>query len=168
MKVIGYEFASGARFQSGATVDAKIVGRHLELLRQQCKGELTPLDVVNDARHNNSPLHQFFEWNDGAAAERYRLSQARGLIRSVVAIYREPKQPQRKVRAFVHINEPGAPHYRSVGHAMSQKKTRDLVLQQAWREFQSWRRRYKELDEFASLFERADEIAKRLQLKAEH
>lgn len=170
MRIAGFEFAEGSRFQSGEHPDAKIVGEHIEMLRKQFKGELTPKDVLDDARNDNSPLHSFFEWNDGEAAEAYRLQQARGLIRSVVAIYvdEEQQKPAVRVKAYVHINEPVAPHYREVGHAMSQKRTRDLVLQRAWREFQSWRRRYKDLKEFADLFEAADQVEMKLIGKAKH
>lgn len=164
MRVTGYEFAEGARFQSGAIGSATEIGVHLEWLRQQQKGELTPHDVVADARNPNSPLHSYFEWNDGAAAEQYRLAQARGLIRAVVAIYVDNKQPAVRVKAFVHIPEPGAPHYRSTAHAMSQRNTREMVLQRAWSEFQQWRRRYKDLKEFADLFTKADEVGKVLKL----
>lgn len=168
MKIAGFEFSEGARFQPGALQDPKAVGEHLELLRQQCRGELTPQDVVNDARHDNSPLHSFFEWSDSEAAEAYRLSQARGLIRAVVAIYVSEDKPAVRQKAYVHINEPSAPHYREASHAMSQKKTRDLVLQRAWREFQQWRKRYKDLSEFAALFEAADEVVKKLPKAAKH
>lgn len=162
MKIAGYEFSDGARFQSGAVQNAAEVGKHLELLRLQCKGELTPQDVLADAKNNNSPLHSFFEWDEGAAAEQYRLQQARGLIRSVVAIYTDDTQPAVRTRAYVHIAEPSAPHYREAGHAMSQKKTRDMVLQRAWRELQAWRRRYADLKQLSDLFECIDEKAKRL------
>lgn len=163
MNIIGYRFADGSRFQSGAKTDnPEVVGQHVEYLRQQHKGELTPRDIVDDAKNPNSPLHSFFEWVDSAAADQHRLAQARGLIRAVVAIYREPDQPQREVRAFVHVPEPGTPHYRGTAQAMSQKKTRDLVLQRAWREFQGWRRKYQELSEFAALFAVADTVAKTL------
>jgi 1,4-alpha-glucan branching enzyme len=162
MKIAGFEFSEGARFQPGASHNANEVGEHLERLRAQCKGELTPQDVLNDAKHNNSPLHSFFEWNDGDAAEKYRLQQARGLIRAVVAIYTSPDKPAVRQKAYVHIAEPGAPHYRETGHAMSQKGTRDLVLKQAWQEFQSWRKRYETLKEFSDLFEVADKVADKL------
>lgn len=162
MKVAGYEFADNARFQSGAVQNAAEVGAHLELLRKQTKGELTPQDVLADAKNHNSPLHSFFEWDDGEAAEQFRLQQARGLIRSVVAIYTSKDQPATRVRAYVHVPESGAPHYREMGHAMSQKKTRDLVLQRAWSELQAWRKRYKDLRHFADLFDVIDETAKKL------
>ncbi|MER9355563.1 hypothetical protein NKI61_20035 [Mesorhizobium sp. M0514] len=167
MRIGGYEFSEGARFQSGAHPNAKAVGEHLELLRKQFKGELTPQDVLADARHDNSPLHSFFEWDDGAAAEQHRLAQARGLIRSVVAIYvdEERVKPAVRTKMFVHVNEPSAPHYREASHAMSQTKTRKLVLQRAWGELQAWRRRYKDLKEFAGLFDVIDEAEKSIKYK---
>jgi hypothetical protein len=168
MKIAGFEFAEGARFQPGEHPEASEVGAHIEMLRQQFKGEITPKDIVDDARNPNSPLHSFFEWSDTAAAEAYRLSQARGLIRSVVAIYTSDDKPAVRTRAYVHINEPKAPHYREAGHAMSQEKTRQMVLQRAWNEFQQWRQRYKDLAEFADLFKVADEVGQRLLSESKH
>lgn len=163
MNIAGYEWSESARVHGKtAASDPNIVGTHLELLRKNSHGELTPEDVLRDAASDNSPLHAYFEWSDTEAARQYRLQQARGLIRAVVAIYTSPDKPAQRMRAFVHIPERGAEHYRDTAHAMSQERTRDLVLQQAWREFQSWRKRYKDLDEFAKLFAVADRIAKKL------
>jgi hypothetical protein len=162
MGISGFEFVDGARFQAGAEGDANAVGAHLELLRQQCKGELTPRDVLDDARNPNSPLHSFFEWSDTEAAEQYRLSQARGLIKAVVALYSMPSEPPKKMKMFVHIPEKGAPHYRETSHAMSQAKTREMVLMRAWNEFMQWKKRYQDLAEFAKLFAVADEVHKSL------
>lgn len=53
---------------------AKIKAKH---------GQLTPELVVEEAQRPKSPLHQYFEWDDSAAAVKYRLEQARTLIRSV-------------------------------------------------------------------------------------
>ncbi|MFD1945078.1 hypothetical protein [Paradevosia shaoguanensis] len=167
-KIVGFEFATGARFQAGEHPDANEVGRHMEMLREKFKGEITPEDVLSDAKNPNSPLHSFFEWKDGDAAHQYRLAQARGLIRAVVAIYKKPEEPAKKMRAYVHIKEAGAPHYREIGHAMSVKSTREIVLRNAWREFQQWRQRYKDLAEFATLFEAADDLEQKLLSGAKH
>lgn len=164
MRIAGFEFAEGARFQPGALQDPKAVGEHIEMLRKQHKGELTPQDILDDAKHDNSPLHSFFEWSDSEAAQQYRLQQARGLIRAVVAIYtREDEgKPAVRQKAYVHINEPSAPHYRESSHAMSVQKTRQLVLQRAWRELQAWRSRYRDLEEFADLIKVIDEVDQHL------
>lgn len=47
-------------------------------------GRLVPADVVEAARDPESPLHHHFEWDDSEAAQRYRITQARTLIRSVL------------------------------------------------------------------------------------
>jgi hypothetical protein len=46
-------------------------------------GVVTPEQVVEDARAEDHVLHREFEWDNDEAAHRYRLSQARQLIRSV-------------------------------------------------------------------------------------
>lgn len=163
MKIAKFEFTEGARFQPGAKKDdPNIVGEHIDLLRKECKGELTPGDVVDDARNPNSPLHSFFEWDDSEAAEQFRLSQARGLIRAVVAVYVSEDKPAVRQKAFVHIREPGAPHYRETSEALSLTKTRELVLQRAWDELSQWRKRYSDLKEFSDLIASIDEIGKQL------
>lgn len=163
MKAARFEFAEGARFQPGAgKADPNEVGKHLELLRQQEKGELTPQDVLKDARNPNSPLHSFFEWSDGEAAEQYRLQQARGLIRAVVAIYVSEDKPAVRQKYFVHVPEVGTPHYREATHALSQTRTREMVLRRAYDELVQWRKRYADLSEFAALVDVIDQIGENL------
>lgn len=47
------------------------------------RGDMTPALVVEDARDPDSPLHDQFDWSDTAAACKWRLHQARCLIRTV-------------------------------------------------------------------------------------
>lgn len=44
-------------------------------------GIISPRDVVDAAKNEASPLHPFFEWDDSVAAEKYRLGEARNLLR---------------------------------------------------------------------------------------
>ncbi|TAZ20697.1 hypothetical protein ELH77_19010 [Rhizobium ruizarguesonis] len=46
-------------------------------------GILRPAAVAADAEDLDSPLHDYFEWDDGKAATSWRLEQARDLIRKV-------------------------------------------------------------------------------------
>lgn len=59
---------------------ARIVAAIRQLERD---GRLAPADVVAEASDPASPLHDYFEWDDSEAARKYRLSQARTLIRSI-------------------------------------------------------------------------------------
>lgn len=162
MKIAGFEFAEGARFQSGDHPEASVVGAHIEMLREKFKGELTPEDILEDAKNGNSPLHSFFEWSDSAAAHQHRLQQARGLIRSVVAVYVREDKPAVRQRAYVHIPEGQTSHYREASHAMSQKSTRDAVLKRALEELIGWQKRYHSLHEFADICEGIDQLQLKL------
>ena len=44
-------------------------------------GIISPRDVVDAAKNEASPLHPYFEWNDSVAADKYRLGEARNLLR---------------------------------------------------------------------------------------
>lgn len=41
---------------------------------------ITPQEVLEKARDENSELHKCFEWDNDIAAEKYRLEQARKII----------------------------------------------------------------------------------------
>ena len=48
------------------------------------ENKVTPQEVLEKARDENSELHKCFEWNDSVAAEKYRLQQARAIIINLV------------------------------------------------------------------------------------
>lgn len=64
------------------------------------EGKLTPEAVVEDARPEDSVLHEDFEWRDDVAAERYREGQARKMIGSVRILRVDARPP---VRAYVNV-----------------------------------------------------------------
>jgi len=61
------------------------VAAELARLSQQYCG-LRPSQVVAEAKAKASPLHGEFEWDDDKAGHKYRLMQARTLIRVVVPV----------------------------------------------------------------------------------
>lgn len=163
MDRLEYAWRDGARLQKGARVVAQVVGARLEQLRIAGDGELTPEVVIADARHSASPLHSLFEWDDTEAAHQYRLVQARALIRSVVVRYRAaPGDGARSVVAFVNVKDRDRQYYTATALALSDPERRAIVLRQAWEDFQTLRKRYAQLTEFAQLFAALDEIERAL------
>jgi hypothetical protein len=103
-------------------ITPEVVGvmKHLETRA----GRLSPTDVLAEAAATDSPLHEFFEWNDTVAGEMYRLDQARTLIRRVKF---EVIVDEVTVRSVRYISEPNddksmyiaQPKIRSREHASS-------------------------------------------------
>jgi hypothetical protein len=53
----------------------------IDKLVESLGGVVSPRDVVDAAKSEVSPLHPYFEWDDTVAAEKFRLGQARNLLR---------------------------------------------------------------------------------------
>jgi hypothetical protein len=90
-----FEFREGYRGKGSP----QAIGEELERIRK-AKGLLTPEAVIEEAKKKSSPLHEEFEWNDSLAAERYRLVQARTLIRAITVIVKDDAPP---VSQYVHV-----------------------------------------------------------------
>lgn len=92
-----YQWKEGSRKQGDATA----VGQALESIGPA----ITASSVVEKARSKKSVLHPYFEWDDTTAAEEYRLVQARELIRAVVIVVENKKQPDSPItiRAYEHV-----------------------------------------------------------------
>lgn len=67
----------------------------------QQHGALNPEAVVDAARDKKSALHTHFDWDNSEAAHKYRLLQARNLIRVAVTVI--PALSNEPVKQFVSI-----------------------------------------------------------------
>lgn len=144
-----YSFEHNFKAQKDAPNNAEEVVGALEAIEAR-DGKLTPEAVLEEAVRRDSPLHDHFEWDDGEAAKRWRLEQARSLIASVrVTIIEGRRRPP--YRAFVHVPAE-QPHYASSHLAMSNADKRSLILSHALAELRSFQKRYDELFELADIF----------------
>ena len=87
-------------------------------------GGAEPKVVVNEARPDDAPLHPAFEWDDEKAAERFRESQARQIIRCVLLVPEpEKNETVAPVRAYVSVPTGATPHGRHYKHVTDVLKT---------------------------------------------
>lgn len=64
--------------------DVQKIGEELEDIKQ--KGNLTPDRIVDRAKNSKSILHQYFDWDDTEAAEKWRLQQARQITNHIIEV----------------------------------------------------------------------------------
>lgn len=60
--------------------------------------KITPQEMIEKARNEQSELHKCFEWNDTVAAEKYRLQQARNVLSMLV--FKPKTEEEQPVRIF--------------------------------------------------------------------
>jgi hypothetical protein len=97
-------------FKNGANADPQEIGEALKKIADANNGLLKPSSVVKAAADKGSRLHQYFEWDDAKAANSYRVSQARAIIRSVIITRDDENTPP--IRAFVSISNHAGVAYR--------------------------------------------------------
>ena len=147
-----YEYREGWR----PSVDANTVGGVMEEIERR-NGVVTSELFLEASRAEDSPTHGVFEWDDGIAAERYRLNQAQNTICAVRVVIRDEQDgavsrgPQ---RAFVNIvpDDKKRGEYMNVIDAMANEATRHIVLMRAVRELKSFQEKYADLAELADVF----------------
>lgn len=116
-------------------------------------GRLTAHIVLDEARDPAHPLHGRFTWDDSVAAERYRLSQARDLIRTVKIVYKAAtaRTAERSVRAYHSVPDGEGRSFRPVAEVAESPFTLQLVLSEMERDWKLLKQRYGHLAEFAAL-----------------
>lgn len=149
-----YKWKAGSRVNA----DAQKVGEICAQLEQ--KNGLTPKALVDASRHKNAALHSLFEWDNETAAEKYRETQAAYIIRSIEIETVGTSEP---VRAFVSVSVSGDDRtYTSVEAALKVVSIREEVLNNALRELEAFKRKYRGLEELASVITAIDDAVQRV------
>lgn len=137
------------------------IRKELEIIRKRNGGLCRPADVVAYARNKGTALHDQFTWDDGDAAEKYRLWEARQVIRVHVTVLPNDAKP---IRAFVSLrsDRDTGGGYRTIEDVMAKNSWREELLDQAMAEQQLWQSKYEHLVELAPLFEAREKVAAQL------
>jgi hypothetical protein len=98
-----HEIMRSPAFSVPKDTDADAIARELARIAK-AQGSLTAEAVVNAASEKSSAMHALFTWDDDAAAAKWRLHQARNIIRAVQVVVDD--QPSRSV--YVHVGQRSA------------------------------------------------------------
>lgn len=151
---IRYLFREGVvPLKNAKDADPQRIGEALAELAAAAGGHLTPRATVDAARDPQHTLHSHFEWDDEAAADSYRLDQARALIRMIRI---EDDERDEDPPAFLSVNEGKAGiSYRMLGDVLGNADLQTAVLRAAERDLAAFERRYRSLAEICEIIAEA-------------
>ena len=142
-------------------VAAETVGKRCKELEKDY-GSITKQMLLDSAREANDDLHGLFEWNDGIAAEKYRLHQAGQVLSSLkVSVIEDDKEQEKpkRTKAFVQVQRDNhRAVYMNVNVALGNEDTRKSVLEIALAELKCFREKYETLTELARVIEAIDAV----------
>jgi chorismate mutase len=161
-----YVAMPGSRISVGL---AQAAGQVIDSILRE-NGSVKPEQLLQVARAKTSPIHNYFTWDDAAAAQKQRLSEAASLIRSVRVVIDGMPAAEQPVVRYLHSVEATNGETRFTGSAYialpelrSNPEYRRQVLQGALGELNSFKRKYADLDlELKSVFRAVKKLEKTL------
>ena len=136
------------RIQGYYKADAKKVAEEIGF------GKFTPMEVLEKAKDETTELHKCFEWNDSIAAEKYRLEQAKEIIRMLV--YEKETKEQAVVRYYAKTETKHV--YQPTKQFLVQEDEYQGLLRRALAELEAFKNKYHTLTELESIFDAMETI----------
>lgn len=116
--------------------------------------KITPQEMIEKARNEQSELHKCFEWNDTVAAEKYRLQQARVVLSMLV--FKPKTEEEQPVRIFSLTTEKST--YQPTKQFLVQADEYQDLLKRALAELEAFKRKYSTLNELEEVFKAIEEL----------
>ena len=124
---------------------------------QKCADEImsigetaSPQEIVSKAKDENTELHKCFTWNDKAAADKWRLQEARLLVCHLVIKREENTENNMPLRFFYKNDNDG---YKPSALIFKNENEYEKLLMQALSELHSFKKKYAMLQELQEILD---------------
>lgn len=137
-------------------IDKAEIRERLQSLADSNGGRLTPQAVVEEAKREDSPLHELFEWDQRRGHEIYLVNRAREVIRSVRIVV---KREDVVFRAPVFVRDPScAPRQSGYVSVKALRSDTDLARERVVAEFAAAAAALRRAKAIAAALDVGDEI----------
>lgn len=140
--------------------------RELKRIGDRHGGIIKPEQVVAAAQPVNSPLHNYFDWDDDEAASAWRIHQARQLL-SICVEYVGSENSGRETKVFVSLKSDRAAEggYRTLVNVLQNENLRDQLLLDAMESMAFFREKFQQLRELGMVFKAMAQVHNRVARK---
>ena len=118
-------------------------------------GGVSPKSLVDYARSKNSPLHAHFEWDDKKAGERFRVWEARMLLRRMTIEVADVETREYE-NLTIEVNDKKETAYYSISKILSDDDLKKRVLKQALAQLKIF---YEKYSKYKEIYEVIDQSA---------
>lgn len=150
------------RVKPGAHVRARDAAQLAIVMRDLlATGEATAEALLKAAEPEDSPIHGCFEWDNAAAADAYRLHQARKYWGAIEIVITADDSTEKPMRAFHPVFIDGQRQYQDIGTIAQSQSLLAQLLDSAKRDLIAFKHRYAtiaEAPELAEVFSAIDRL----------
>lgn len=149
------------QWKSGSCIKAnpQAVGEQMEMLAASESG-LTAETLLEANKPEDAPLHNDYEWNDTKAAANWRFHQSRHFMNSLVTVHVDESSTDEQAEPLIvrAVFPTGQSHYEPLSAIVKEQSKYDKLLETAFRELQSFKKKYETLKELQPVFDAMEGI----------
>ena len=145
----------------------KVYTEEFKRLEQKYSGMISTKDIVREASNSKSPIHDWFDWDDSSAGEKYRLHQARMLMQTI-KVKAEFEGGEKSYKKYLNVQIPSSDgkgfknYYVNTKIVLNNESMREQILRKAIQEVEYWKRSYIEYQELEDIFKGVQKTKKKL------
>ena len=109
--------------------------------------EASAAQILDKARDEATELHKCFEWDDTAAAEKYRLVQARNITANLVIRRTEEEVKENKPEIRIFHKTEASSGYKPIQVIVKHEDEYENLLKRAYAELHAFKIKYQNLQE---------------------
>jgi len=155
-------------------IETKAVSNQMDIVRdalceiaEKSGGVISPRAVIETAANKDHPLHDYFLWDDTAAANRYRLNQASLLIRRIKIDIIKPSSGPKNIKIETTREYPSLSKLRgkentgsyvALEKVMTDDGMKSDLIETAKQELIAIKKKYQTLVEFTKVWQAIDSL----------
>lgn len=146
---------------------APIFGERVDWLQERLGRSPKVVEVLEDARDENSPIHDMFKWDDKEAAEKFRMFQASSLLSALVIKVEivnkgKTEEIEMPVRVVLKHGHRSGGEHEHIKDILNDRERRGMMLEMAADELISIRRRFSYLKELTRVFHEVNNVTRNI------
>lgn len=113
----------------------------------------TPRQILEKAKDSNTELHKCFTWDDSEAAEKWRIEEAKAVVRNLKIVEQEPgKEPEvTQIRVFYKTDNQSG--YKPCRMILKKTDEYKMLLERCRSELLAIKKKFENLSEYDEIWE---------------
>lgn len=116
---------------------------------------ITPEQIIDVAKDENNLLHQFFEWNDTVAADKYRKIQAQQMLCKITYVVDDKDENPKR---YYHNISYSTNEYHPVQYIFQHEDSYEILKKRAIDYLKGAEKRFRDISEFQEVWDVIDKV----------
>lgn len=113
----------------------------------------TPQQILEKAKDENTELHKCFTWDDTEAAEKWRITEARSVVRNLKIVHQEPDKKPEPTQLRVFYKTDNTSGYKPTRLILKKPDEYEALVKRCRSELLAIKQKFQNISEYDEIWE---------------